>query len=296
MRDVPQSLRATLGSGAATVCRCVRLTRTDGVVIALTDHDAPLEVDGSLFEPSGGFEASEATSAVGPVVGELDLVAAMSDDRLSTADLAAGRFDGAKVEMLLVNWADPAAFLRQTDATLGDVSARDGTFHAEVRGPFAAYDATRGRIFSARCDAQLGDGRCGVDLNDPAQTGSGSLVSRPTPNALRLSGLSGFAAGAFNGGTAHWSGQPPLRVRRHLIEDDAAIIELWHAPPSTPQTGTLVTVTAGCDKRFATCRDRFENAANFRGFPHMPGDDFALSYPASDDGNLDGGSRNGGGS
>jgi len=34
-----------------------------------------------------------------------------------------------------------------------------------------------------------------------------------------------------------------------------------------------------CDKRFATCRDRFANGINFRGFPHIPGNDFVIAYP-----------------
>jgi len=34
-----------------------------------------------------------------------------------------------------------------------------------------------------------------------------------------------------------------------------------------------------CDKRFATCRDVFSNAENFRGFPHMPGNDAVISGP-----------------
>lgn len=36
-----------------------------------------------------------------------------------------------------------------------------------------------------------------------------------------------------------------------------------------------------CDKRFATCRDRFGNAHNFRGFPDIPGDDFLAAHPAA---------------
>jgi uncharacterized phage protein (TIGR02218 family) len=52
--------------------------------------------------------------------------------------------------------------------------------------------------------------------------------------------------------------------------------------------GDTFTVTAGCDKRFSTCRERFDNALNFRGFPHMPGNDFALSYARAGDHN-DGG-------
>ena len=40
-------------------------------------------------------------------------------------------------------------------------------------------------------------------------------------------------------------------------------------------------LTAGCDKRFSTCREKFANPLNFRGFPHMPGNDFALGYATS---------------
>jgi uncharacterized phage protein (TIGR02218 family) len=42
--------------------------------------------------------------------------------------------------------------------------------------------------------------------------------------------------------------------------------------------GDTFAVTAGCDKRFATCRDRFDNVLNFRGFPHIPGNDFVMRY------------------
>ena len=43
--------------------------------------------------------------------------------------------------------------------------------------------------------------------------------------------------------------------------------------------GDTFAVTAGCDKQFATCRAKFANAVNFRGFPHMPGNDFVAAYP-----------------
>ncbi|MEL6567729.1 MAG: DUF2163 domain-containing protein [Pseudomonadota bacterium] len=37
-----------------------------------------------------------------------------------------------------------------------------------------------------------------------------------------------------------------------------------------------------CDQRIETCRDRFSNAENFRGFPHMPGSDFLLAGPEAE--------------
>jgi uncharacterized phage protein (TIGR02218 family) len=59
--------------------------------------------------------------------------------------------------------------------------------------------------------------------------------------------------------------------------------------PEPIASGDTFTVTAGCDKIFATCRDRFANTVNFRGFPHIPGNDFVVATPSVGAGN-DGGS------
>ncbi len=40
-----------------------------------------------------------------------------------------------------------------------------------------------------------------------------------------------------------------------------------------------IALTEGCDKRFATCRTRFANSENFRGEPHLPGNDLLTRYP-----------------
>ena len=47
---------------------------------------------------------------------------------------------------------------------------------------------------------------------------------------------------------------------------------------------------ASCDKRWATCAGTFGNAANFQGFPDIPGDDFLTAAPVQG-GRNDGGSR-----
>jgi uncharacterized phage protein (TIGR02218 family) len=56
----------------------------------------------------------------------------------------------------------------------------------------------------------------------------------------------------------------------------------------TLEIGDAFVVTAGCDKHLSTCRDRFANAINFRGFPHIPGNDFVVSYPVPGEGSNDG--------
>lgn len=43
--------------------------------------------------------------------------------------------------------------------------------------------------------------------------------------------------------------------------------------------GTRVRLTAGCDKSVATCRAKFDNVVNYRGFPFLPSEDWLYSYP-----------------
>jgi hypothetical protein len=70
-------------------------------------------------------------------------------------------------------------------------------------------------------------------------------------------------------------------LEAHRDVDGDVRLTLWQAMPESVTIGDAFTVTAGCDKTFTTCRDRFGNADNFRGFPHIPGNDFVLSYPTA---------------
>jgi uncharacterized phage protein (TIGR02218 family) len=96
------------------------------------------------------------------------------------------------------------------------------------------------------------------------------------------SGLSEFAKGWFERGrltfTSGANAGRAAEVRTHRKETGEAVIGLWQPMHHDIEAGDAFVVTAGCDKRFSTCREKFSNDVNFRGFPHMPGNDFALTY------------------
>ncbi|MEO1542983.1 MAG: DUF2163 domain-containing protein, partial [Pseudomonadota bacterium] len=95
MRAFPASLAAKLRGQVTTLCWCWRVTRKDGVVLGFTDHDRALSFDGTVFEAASGFTGSEMTTSVGLNVDNLEVDGALSSDRLSDEDLAAGLFDDA---------------------------------------------------------------------------------------------------------------------------------------------------------------------------------------------------------
>ena len=105
-------------------------------------------------------------------------------------------------------------------------------------------------------------------------------------------GIAAYANGWFSAGklsfTSGANAARAMEIKRHTVSG----IELWQAMSENVATGDAVTLTAGCDKQFATCKAKFANAANFRGFPFMPGNDAVLSYPTAAQ-PRDGGSRYG---
>ena len=294
MRDVPEALATRIESGAAQLCHAWIVTLTDGGRLGFTDHDRDLEIDGLPFLAASGVVGSESVSTQGLAVSGTEVSGALSAATLTEADLAAGRFDGAEVDHLLIDWTAPDNHMLLRRAILGEVRREGGAFTAELRALTDALNQTRGRLFGALCDADLGDARCGVDLTFPAHRAEVNVVAVEGPLRLVVSGLAGHAEGAFSQGRLAFSAGPnagvSLEVRSHLRESGTDILELWQRPPETVMAGDAAQVTAGCDKRFSTCRARFANGVNFRGHPHMPGNDFLLTIAVPGEGGYDGGS------
>jgi len=68
-------------------------------------------------------------------------------------------------------------------------------------------------------------------------------------------------------------------------------VSLWQTPAVGISIADAFTIRAGCDKQFSTCKAKFSNVANFRGFPHIPGNDFVIENAKAGDPANDGGSR-----
>ncbi len=271
-----------LSGQATTVCHCWRLTRRDETVLGFTDHDRPIVIGGVDFEPRSGLTASETRDTMGLAADATDVEGALSSDRISEADIAAGRYDGARVETLLVNWRAPEQHAVLRSATVGKIVLQDGRFVVEMEGIGAALDRRTGRTFRKSCDAELGDARCGFDLETEEFSGEGVVVSVDGSNAVRASGLDGFAESWFDHGLLTWtsgvSAGRRQRVTSHRKDGTQAVLTLWDAVAAS--AGDALAIVAGCDKRFSTCRTKFSNGVNFRGFPHMPGNDAAYAYVA----------------
>lgn len=283
MRAIPSALQDRLDSGTTTLCRCWRITRRDGVVQGFTDHDETVTLEATPCLADTGLAASEATERLGMQIDGAELSGALIADSLTEADLAAGRYDAAKVETWLVDWSEPELRVLLATGVLGEVRREGAAFTAEVRSLADRLNQESGRLYTGTCSADLGDARCKVDLDQSGFRSTGTVAALSGTSIFTASGLESFADGWFTGGLLTFSSGAnsglAIEVKTHRVDAAGVTIVLWQAAPEPIGPGDAFVVTAGCDKQLATCRDRFANTANFRGFPHIPGNDFIMTYP-----------------
>ncbi|MEM9045754.1 MAG: DUF2163 domain-containing protein [Pseudomonadota bacterium] len=281
-RSLPQSLVDSFATGCTTLCRCWIIRRPDGVRLGFTDHDRDLSFSALTFHAGSGLNGSAVERATGGRADSYSLSGALQSAVITEEDIGAGRYDSAELELLLVDWQNPESRVTLATGRIGEVRRTDVAFEAEVLGLSEQLEQPVGRAYLRRCDLRLGEARCGVNLADQAFLGTGSVTALPSSQRLIASGISGFDAGWFAEGALTWTSGANqgavAEVKSHLLANGIATIDLWLAPAFPVVLGDEFSIVTGCDKRSETCRLKFANLLNFRGFPHMPGDDFVNGY------------------
>lgn len=264
-----------------TMARAWSITRADGMTLGFTDHDVALSFQGTEFRPDAGLSAQAVVQGAGLSVDNTEAIGALSDGAIEEADILSGRWDGAELRQWEVDWSAPSRHKLIFRGHLGEVSRSGGAFKAELRGLSEPLNQPVGRVFHPRCSAVLGDGLCKADLNRPGLSVEARVVAIDG-SLLRLSGLAGVEDRWFERGSVTFLDGTARDLRSHVKNDRAMPgamreIELWTAPGMTPGAGDLVRLLAGCDKSAGMCRLKFANYLNFRGFPHLPEEDWLMA-------------------
>lgn len=288
MRHVPPDLQARLDAGATKLCRCWRVRRRDGRSYGFTDHDRDLDIDGIVFKASTGMDASAVQTTTGLAVDNAQSAGALSDAGLSAEDIRAGRFDGAEVEHWLVDWERPDLRVEIFRGSFGEIRQADGAFEVELRGLAEGLNRSVGRTIQRGCDRRLGDGKCRFDLARPGFSVETVVSAVVSDVQIVVEALEGFASGWFALGALEWLSGANVGERGSVKADAAdplsgRRITLWQRPGASIAPGDRLRIEAGCDKRAETCRGKFDNFLNFRGFPHIPGEDWVTAYPKDGD-------------
>lgn len=279
--------------------RCWQLARNDGVIKRFTNASNQVQiatafVDGvpvlHSFTPVDIGASRESTRrGLGNSPDTDSVVAAISATGWTVEDARVGLLDNVRVDVWDVDWRYPfAGYFYHAVYFMVDHkrSGEQISFRLATIAEFANVQV--GRLYQRRCDAILGDDRCGVDLS--LFSSGTKTVTAQIESLKRLrfeSTLTTQPDDYWTDGQITWltglnaiTGANSQQIKRSIQAD--GVIELWTPTPYNVNVGDTFSCVRGCNKLFNQhCRIVFGNGDNFRGFKEMVGIDQLIKAPDS---------------
>ena len=251
-----------------------RIDRRDGCVLGFTSHDRNLWFDGVLHRAAPGMVPSAIRRNADLSSDSAEVEGALAHDAIRAADLAAGRYDGARFAIGVVDWETLEwAVLYHGEA--GAIAEEGNGFSAELQSAKAMLQVDLIPRTSPTCRAVF----CGAGCNLSASRFTHELLAE---HIAHDAGLVRFAnapgSEMLADGYVRWIDGPHVGLTMQIMRADGAGLLLDQPLNDGLLVGARALVREGCDHRLATCHERFGNAANFQGEPFVPGNDLLARY------------------
>lgn len=263
---------------------CVKIVRTDSVILGLTELDKDITFESQLYQASVSYQPTTLQGTANLSVNNADTNGFLSISGIDRDDIVAGLYDHAQLFFFILDYDSNTKVRDLGTGWLGEVTLPGDEYIAEYRSLTQKLQQTIGRTYNAECDATLGDARCGINLASFTDTGT---ITSVTSNSVFIDtaligtqsdnyynyGLITFTSGLNNG----------LAREVKDYNDATGEITTLLPFPYTIEVSDTFTVYAGCDKVKSTCIDKFDNLNNavsggFRGHDLIPGQDQILKF------------------
>jgi uncharacterized phage protein (TIGR02218 family) len=250
------NMQTHLDGEVTSLATCWAIERRDGVRQLLTDHDRDITLGtvtaldtphlrwmmDTTYLSTRGFERKALTNKIS-ATNNSELIAILNSDGVTSNDLQAGLYDGARVYIFAVNWADltDGIIKMPGSGVMGEVvlNIRQGTYEAEVRGLGYYFQNKYGDHYMPTCRVDPFSPRCRLDESLYVQHGVINTVtdnrtftakddtfSAFTDTALTVtnSGFETDASGTVTPNITGWTG---------TVEEDGVDVGMWRVIQAT---------------------------------------------------------------
>lgn len=277
MNIIPIALAAHYDQGTTTLATCWKATLANGTVYGFTSTDRDITFEGVLYEAATGFTPSAIVGNANLAVDNMEVAGCIDSETMTEADLFAGLWDYATIEIFEVNYADLTQGARKlSKGTLGEVSLGRNSFVAELRGMAQRMQQVTSSLYTPTCRAELfsttGQWRCNLDRATFTVTGA---ITAVTDRQNFTDTARAEAADWFKHGKITWTGGDNAGLSMEIKAFSAGAFQLHLPMPYDIQIGDTYSMEPGCNKigRTGDCKIKFNNYINFRGEEDVPGAD-----------------------
>lgn len=271
-----KDLKLYIQGGGTALAYCWNVRRLDRSEFGFTSLDDDIIFKGVTYLKNGGWAASAVESTSSTSIDNMDVEGAIDGSIIDRDDVLDGVWDHFEVEVFIVAYEHlDYGKLVLRKGNVGEIKETEGQFFAEIRGLMQKLTIQRINVYAPACDANPGDGRCKVSL--ASFTDTGTVTSITDNGQFKASGIV-TTNDYYSFGRVVWltglNAGRDMDIKYHAGSE----ITLVEPMPKTVGVGDTYSAIAGCDLRLTTCKDKFSNIVNFRGFPSVPGLFKQLTY------------------
>lgn len=275
MRNVTPELEAhLLNENTFTMADLFEFRLLHGATLRYCGFDRDLLFDGQTFSSQGPvIRRSNTRCVVGLEVDTLELDVAPSPNDLLLGmpwikAAGSGALDGAGIALY-------RAFLRPDLSVIGgitlfvgqvgEITTSRNKIAITVNSHLQMLNTKMPRnLWQPSCLHTLYDADCGVARNGNTTTANAGSTAMQIHCGLSQE------AGWFDQGYVTITSGALAGQKRTVKSYTPGTLHLLLPLPAAPVAGDALSAYPGCDKTQGTCTTKFNNVANFRGFPFIP--------------------------
>lgn len=268
MKAVSVAMKGYLQGSLTTFCTCWLITRRDGAVMGFTDNDVDLTINGRTYYRITGYNPTAIQSSSDMSIDNLEVQGMFNAGYITEIDLDTGVYDGALVDVYMVNRFDTSAgMLQLRSGYIGQGNYENNSFKVEVRGLHQKHSQQILENISSVCRANFGDSRCQINVTPWTFTGTVQSV----PNTVQVTTSLTNNAGLFNTGILTWTtgANAGRKIKVMTFGEPAGVLTFVYPPDFPMAVGDTFSVVAGCDGQKSTCLG-YGNYLNFQGEADVP--------------------------
>lgn len=277
MKDILQTMKDHIAGEVTTLALCWYMILTDGSEFYYTDHDKPIIFNGKTYITAAGAVPSATSTTSNLAVDNMEITMAWYGDLATEAEIRGGRFDFATMNIFLLNYEDiNMGTIPLLKGKLGEVVIEDNLVRVDIRGMTQYLQQKMGELYSVGCQATFGDDRCKIDADLSIYTKAFTVNSADASHPKRIFNIVevlGDIDNYYTGGYIHWltGNNANTKMDIKVYWQTNQRVELYEPMVRDIQPADTGNIIVGCNKKFETCKTKFDNIINFRGFPHLTG-------------------------
>lgn len=274
-----------IATDATTIATCFRLELQNGNVLGFTTstRDVVFNDEPNLIYKTASASKTAFSSNNNLAIDNIDAVMLLDHEDIIPEDLERGFYDGAKIRVFRFNYMlKPYQYSdieELIEGTVGDVVRNKSAYNTTFESKTAGLQNTVTRVVTPLCSAtfcDVNEKKNWCKLNASNYTVNATIIDvvDNTTFTIDISSLPQVVDHYLAYGNCTFTSGNAVKKSISIKDNTAGLIKLQLPLENySINIGDTVSILIGCDKKKDTCKSKFNNLLNFRGFSFVPGQD-----------------------